>query len=133
VDWVVAMSRHSTDRSAWTSTKWLWVFLAFCLIVWRVSSRVEQYQQYRPSVAFMAHQAPMVFFDANERNTAAMDASRSHSRVIAEQIDRLFPVAVEKPLVPPDYRTEWEAPAALPPIYVDSVSLFSNPPPAFLT
>jgi len=115
------------ERSAWNSTKWLWIFLAICLIGWRVSSRVEQYH---PLIVCAEHQAQVTFFDANERNIAALDASRSQSRVVAEQTDRVLPVAGLEPPVHPSYKRQWEAGNALPPIYVDSVSLFSNPPPS---
>jgi len=127
---VVAMSPHSKERSVWDSTTWLWILLAICLIGWRVSSRVEQY---RPSIASMGHHAQVTFFDANERNIASIDASRSDLRLVAEQIDKLFPIADVEPLVHPTNARQWEVRTALPPIYVDSVSLFSNPPPASLT
>jgi hypothetical protein len=78
----------------------------------------------------VGHQAQVMFFDANERNRASIEASRSRSRLVAEQIDQLFPKAsLESPVQPP-YERQWEARTALPPIYVDSVSLFSNPPPS---
>ena len=124
---VIAMSPHSMERSAWNSTKWMWILLAICLIGWRVNSRVEQYH---PSIGRAGHQAQVVFFDANERNIASIDAVRSHSRLVAEQIDQLFPVAGLEPLVQSAYESQWEDRTALPPIYVDSVSLFSNPPPS---
>ena len=126
---VVAMSPHSKERSVWDSTTWLWILLAICLIGWRVSSRVEQYH---PSVACAEHQAQVAFFDANERNIASLDASRSHSRLAAERIDRLFPVAGVEPLVQPSYERQSEDRTVLSPIYFNSVSLFSNPPPPSL-
>jgi len=127
---VVAMSTHSMERSAWSSTKWVWILLAICLIGWRISSRVDQYH---PSIVSSGHQAQVSFFDANERNIASIDATRSHSRLVVEQTDRLLPVAGLEPPVRATYRRQWEDRTALPPIYVDSVSLFSNPPPPSLT
>ena len=123
---------HSTDRSASNSTRWLWLLLALSLIGWRVSSRVEQY---KTSVAGVEHQAQVSFFDANERNCESINASRSHSRLVAEErADRLFPVAgLEPPPALLAYRSASKADSALPSIYVGSVWLFSNPPPASLT
>jgi hypothetical protein len=118
------------DRSIWSSTKWVWLLLAISLIAWRVSSRVDQYHS---SIVSPAHQAQVVFFDANERNTALIDAARSHSRLVAEQRDGLFPVVRVEPAVRPAYKRQWETRTVLPPDCVDSVSLFSNPPPASLS
>ncbi len=121
------MSSHPMNRSAWISPTWLWILLAICLIGWRVGSRVDQYH---PLVAGPAHQAQVAFFDANERNLAAVDASRSLPRLVAEHTDLLLPMPDVKPPVQPAYERQGEARTVLPPIYVDSVSLFSNPPPA---
>jgi hypothetical protein len=115
------------ERSAWNSTRWLWLLLAISLIAWRVSSRTAQYH---PTIAGPAHQAQVAFFDANERNTAAIEASRADSRVSDLLADRLFPLARLNPPASPAYERQREARTELPPIYVDSVSLFSNPPPA---
>jgi hypothetical protein len=123
---VVAMSPHSLERSAWNATKWLWLCLAICLIGWRVSSRVDQYHC---SIVSVAHQGQVSFFDANERNRASLDASRSPSRQVAEESDRLLPVVDLEPAVSVFYERSRDHGALLPPIYVDSVSLFSNPPP----
>jgi len=120
------MSPHSMERSAWNSTRWLWILLAICLIGWRVSSRVEQYHV---SVASAQHQCQVTFFDSNERNLAAIDASRSQSRLIAKESDRLFPVIEFAPPAAPTYKIERESRMVFPPIGFDSVSLFSNPPP----
>jgi hypothetical protein len=123
------MSPHSIQRSAWTSSAGLWLFLAICLIGWRVSIRVDQYH---PTVACAGHQAQVTFFDSNERNIASMNAARSHSRLMAERADPLFPaIGLEAP-VRPAPTIHWEAQTVLPPIYIDSVSLFSNPPPVSL-
>jgi len=106
------------------------MLLALCLVGWRVGSRVEQY---RPSIAFGSLQTQVTFFDANERNKASLDESRSRSRAIAERTDCRLPVAGLEPPVHPAYRSQWEDRTALPPVYIDSVSLFSNPPPTSLT
>jgi hypothetical protein len=124
---VVAMSPHSIERSDRSSTSWLWVLLAICLVGWRVSTRVEQY---RPSIACASHQAQVTFFDANERNGASRDTLQSGSRLVAELADRLFATVELKAPVPPPFRRQWGERTILPPIYVDSISLFSNPPPA---
>jgi hypothetical protein len=124
------MSPHSIKRFDRSLSKWLWMLLALCLIGWRVGSRVEQY---RPSIAFGSHQAQITFFDANERNKASLDESRCRSRVVAERTDCLLPVAGLEPPVHPAYRSQWGDRTALPPIYVKSVFLFSNPPPPSLT
>jgi hypothetical protein len=121
------MSPHSMERSAWNTARWLWILLAICLIGWRVSTRVDQYH---PSIADVGHQAQVTFFDANERNIACIDAARSHSRMVAEQIDQVLSVAGLEPPVRPTCEVRYEARTTLPPIYVDSVSLFSNPPPS---
>ena len=127
---VVGMSPHSMTRLNRSTTKWMWMLLALCLIGWRVGSRVEQY---RPSIAFGSLQTQVTFFDANERNKASLDESRSRSRAIAERTDCRLPVAGLEPPVHPAYRSQWEDRTALPPVYIDSVSLFSNPPPPSLT
>src|SRR5579863_4356843 len=98
---MVAMSPHSMERSAWSSTRWLWIFLVLCLIGWRINSRVEQY---RPLVG-VGHHSQAAFFDANERNIASIDAARSHSRHVAQKIDLLFPVASPEPPAQPTYRS----------------------------
>ena len=124
------MSPHSMKRLDGSTTKWIWMLLALCLIGWRVGSRVEQY---RPSISFGSQQNQVTYFDANERNKACLDESRSRSRVIAGQTDCLLPVAGLEPPVHPAYRSEWEDRTVLPPVYIDSVFLFSNPPPSSLT
>jgi len=124
------MSPHATERSAWSSTKWAWLLLALCLIGWRVKNRVEQYHA---ATLTAVHQAEVSFFDANERNRTSLDATRSYSRLIARETDRLFPVVSPEPTVRPVYESQWEDRPALPPIYVNSVSLFSNPPPVPLS
>jgi len=118
------------ERTVWSSTKWLWLVLALCLIGWRVSNRVDQYHA---SIVSAERQAQVTFYDANERNVAALDAARSLSRVVAAHMDGLLPVAGMEPSVQPVHETRWDEWAGLPPIYVDSVSLFSNPPPASLS
>ncbi len=122
------MSPHSIERSAWTSRAWLWLLFALCLIGWRVSVRVDQYH---PATAFAGHQAQVTFFDSNERNIASMNAARSHSRLVANQADSLFPMDGLEAPVHPARAIQWEAQTALPPIEIHSVSLFSNPPPIF--
>jgi hypothetical protein len=81
------------------------------------------------------HQAQVTFFDANERNFKSLHLSLSHSRLVAVEADRLFPAAVGPEPSPahPACGNEREAASTLPPIYVDSVSLLSNPPPVSLT
>ena len=126
----VAMSPQAMGRSAWSSTRWLWIVLAVCLIGWRVNSRLDQYHS---SVVSAGHQGQVTFFDANERNIAHLDASRSVSRLVAEYTDQLLPVAGLEAPVQPAYERQWDTATVLPPIYVDSVSLFSNPPPISLS
>jgi len=121
------MSPHSMERSARISSSWLWIVLAICLIGWRVASRVEQYH---PSVACAGQQCKIAFFDSNERNIAGISASQTQSRLIASEQDRLFPVVEVTPTVAPSYRVERDARIVFPLLIVDTVTLFSNPPPS---
>jgi hypothetical protein len=124
------MSTHSIERSAWSSTKWLWIFLALSLIAWRVSSRT---QQYHPSIASPVQQAQVSYFEANERNAASMAASRAGASWMAEPADRLFQATVLEPPPHPDGERRREVRRVLRPIFADPVTLFSNPPPVSRT
>jgi hypothetical protein len=106
------------------------MLLAICLIGWRVSSRIEQYH---PTVGCAEHQAQVTFFDANERNIAWIDASRSTPHIVARHTGSLLPADLPKLAIQRTYTSQWEAKAALPPDSIDSVSLFPNPPPSSLT
>jgi hypothetical protein len=119
------MSPHETARSSWNSTAFLLILLCLSLLGWRLSTRLEQYH---PSDA--GRSATVNFFDANERNIASIDEARSHSRQAAEEQDLLFYVVRFEPPVRLARRGHPDTRTLLPPIYVDSVSLFSNPPPA---
>ena len=121
------MSPHSMERSARISSSWLWLLLAICLIGWRVTTRVEQYH---PSVACAGQQCKIAFFDSNERNIAGISASQGQSRLIASELDRLFPVVEVAPTVAPSYRIERDTLKVFPPLIVNTVTLFSNPPPS---
>jgi hypothetical protein len=122
---VISMSPHETARSSRNSTVFLLILLCLSLLGWRVSTRLEQY---RPSVA--GRSAAVNFFDANERNIASIDEARSTSRDVAGEQDWLFLAVRFVPPVQPTRRFQRDTRTLLPPIYVDSVSLFSNPPPA---